>query len=79
MIWKPIYGDTLKAFIYNFNERFRRDMYNIDENNLKLSKIEISVLADEPPTTGKAIIYMDSVGNLKLKKPDGTIKTFTLT
>jgi len=79
MIWKPIYGDTLKAFINNFNERFRKDMYNINENNLKLSKVEISVLADEPPTTGKAIIYMDSAGNLKLKKPDGTVKTFTLT
>ena len=54
-------------------------MYNINEINLKLSKIEINVLADEPPTTGKAIIYMDSLGDLKLKKPDGTIKTFTLT
>lgn len=79
MIWKPIYGDTLRAFINNFNERSRRDMYNINENNLKLSKIEINVLADEPPTTGKAIIYMDTSGNLKLKKPDGTVKTFTLT
>lgn len=79
MIWKPIYGDTLRAFINNFNERYRRDMYNINEINLKLSKIEINVLADEPPTTGKAIIYMDTSGNLKLKKPDGTVKTFTLT
>lgn len=79
MIFKPIYGDTLKAFINNFNERFRKDMYNINERNLKLSKVEISVLADEPPTTGKAIIYMDTSGNLKLKNPDGTVKTFTLT
>lgn len=78
MKWTPIYGIDLKAFINNFNERFRQLWYNISDENLKLSKVELDVLDSEPKTNGKAIIYYDSSGNLKLKTPDGTIKTITL-
>jgi hypothetical protein len=78
MKWTPIYGIDLKAFINNFNERFRQLWYNISDENLKLSKVELDVLYSEPKTNGKAIIYYDSSGNLKLKTPDGTIKTITL-
>jgi hypothetical protein len=78
MKWTPIYGIDLKAFINNFNERFRQLWYNISDENLKLSKVELYVLDSEPKTNGKVIIYYDSSGNLKLKTPDGTIKTITL-
>lgn len=80
MIYKSIFGTDLRSFIFNFNERMKPMFSNIDEKNCKFNQLEVKEEIAEPPAeAGKAIIYTDSAGALKIKFSDGTIKTFTLT
>lgn len=80
MIFPNIKAKTLSGLITVLNKALGHFSNNIDESNLKLSCIEIkSQIATPTPKLGEIIIYMDSSGDLKLLKPDGTIKTFTLT
>jgi hypothetical protein len=80
MKYTSIFGKDLREFIFNFNEKMKVLFNNINENNLNLNQLEIKEGIEPPtPKLGKAIIYVDSAdGNLKLKKSNGTIKTFTL-
>lgn len=80
MMFPNIKAKTLTGLIIVLNKALDHFSKNIDENNLKLAYIEIKEGITAPaPATGKAIIYTDSAGDLKIKFSDGTIKTFTLT
>lgn len=80
MIWKTIEGKDLRSFIFSFNTRMKRIVYNLSEQNLNLSKLEIDSNTTTPDVkVGKVIIYQDSTGQFKYKNPDGTTGTFTTT
>ena len=80
MMFPNIKAKTLPGLILVLNKALDYFAHNIDEKNLNLKYIEIKEGITAPaPATGKAIIYTDSAGTLKIKFSDGTIKTFTLT
>lgn len=80
MFWKNIFGRDLIEFMNNINLALKNAFNNINENNLNLNYLEFKDTTTAPtPKPGRAIIYKDASGNLKILFPDGTEKTFTLT
>lgn len=69
MKWKDVWAKDLVGFMKVLNNELRHFLSNLDENNLKLNQIKL----------GESTIFIDEAdGALKIKKPDGTIKTFSL-
>lgn len=79
MIYKSIFGEDLRSFIFNFNERMKLMFTNINEQNTNFNQLEIKSGIPSPTAKAdKVIIYMDG-SNFKYMKPDGSTGTFTIT